>query len=248
MREELLDGGGRVVAVYDRRTRMERPYAAELEPVGIEPAALVKLLFAERAGWVFSSTPDLCHAAKAEGGTIVRHGHGYSYDLRTQPVDPGWTAGPLPAGLRFSEFTATLDEIYPAYQLAFPPGHVDHVLDAETERRDFARLLAGEVLGPVLPCSSLVWDGEAVVGVIVVNDREGEPPMFGPWISQVYRDPDPRYRGLGMVLLRRALALGARAGLPAIGLAVTDGNPARRVYEKAGFRHTDESMTVLIPD
>ncbi|GAA2787954.1 GNAT family N-acetyltransferase [Crossiella cryophila] len=248
MHEELLDGAGRVVATYERGTRMELPYADELRPVDIAPDDLVKLLFAERKGWVFSAAPEICQVAKASGGTVVRHAHCYSYDLRTQPVDPGWAAGPLPEGLRFSEFSATLDEIYRAYELAFPPGHVDHVLDPESERRNFARLLAGEVLGPVLPCSSLVWDGETVVGVIVVNDREGEPPLGGPWISQVYRDPAPRYRGLGTLLLRRALALGARAGLPAIGLAVTEGNPARWVYAKADFQHVEESMTVLIPD
>ncbi|MCO1578483.1 GNAT family N-acetyltransferase [Crossiella sp. SN42] len=248
MREELLDGTGRVVAHYDRRTRLDLPYAAELEPVDISAEDLVRLLFTERKGWVFSAGPEICLPAKANGGTVVRHAHAYSFDLREQQADPDWLNPPLADGLRAEEFTATLEEIFPAYQRAFPPGHVDHVLDAEGERANFAQLLAGEVLGPVLPCSGLIRDGEEVVGVVVVNDRAGDPPLLGPWIGQIYRDPAPRYRGLGMVLLRRAVALAAQAGLPAVGLAVTDGNPARWVYEKAGFRHVEESMTVLIPD
>lgn len=247
MQEELLDEHGRVLARYDRRTRLELPYAAELEPVEATTGELVDALFRARSGWVFSAAPEICLEARSRGGTVIRHGHGYTYDLRTQPVPTERSVGELAEGLRFSEFTVGVEEIFPAYQRAFPPGHVDHGMDEEVERRDFGRLLAGEVLGPLLPCSGLVWDGDAVVAVAIITDRPGEPPMFGPWVAQVYRDPEPRYRGLGAALLRRSLALAARDGLPAIGLAVTEGNPARAVYEKLGFRHVDESMTVLIP-
>ena len=47
-----------------------------------------------------------------------------------------------------------------------------------------------------------------------------------------------------MPLLRRALALGTRDGLPAIGLAVTHGNPAQGLYEAHGFVELRNVLTV----
>ena len=53
--------------------------------------------------------------------------------------------------------------------------------------------------------------------------------------------------GLGRLLLQRALGLAAELGLPALSLAVTDGNPARRLYQTLGFRHVSTSLNVLVP-
>lgn len=66
-------------------------------------------------------------------------------------------------------------------------------------------------------------EGGAVVGAALVNRTDGEPPYGGPWIAQVFREPGAR--GVGGALLRRALAIATRDGLPALGLAVTHGNP-----------------------
>jgi hypothetical protein len=70
-----------------------------------------------------------------------------------------------------------------AYAAAFPPGHPDW---AYTERPDdFAAelraMLAGEVAGPVLPCSRLAVtaDGEAV-GALIVTDAGGHA-VLSPW-------------------------------------------------------------------
>ena len=89
-------------------------------------------------------------------------------------------------------------------------------------------------MGPLLACSGLtVRDDGSVAGAILVNGSNGEPPLGGPWISQLFRHPGAR--GAGVPLLRRALAVATRDGVPAIGLAVTDGNPAQRLYEAHGF-------------
>jgi hypothetical protein len=37
------------------------------------------------------------------------------------------------------------------------------------------------------------------------------------------------------------------SALVSLGLAVTDGNPARRLYEDLGFRHLVTSFTVRVP-
>ena len=57
----------------------------------------------------------------------------------------------------------------------------------------------------------------------------------------------PGGRGAGRALLKRALGLATRDGLPALGLAVTEGNPARRLYEELGFRPLLTSFTVRMP-
>jgi ribosomal protein S18 acetylase RimI-like enzyme len=55
---------------------------------------------------------------------------------------------------------------------------------------------------------------------------------------------DPAHPGTGRALLERALQRAAAAGLPALGLAVTDGNPAARLYEAVGFRRVLSSRSV----
>jgi len=55
-------------------------------------------------------------------------------------------------------------------------------------------------------------EGGAVVGAALVNRTDGEPPYGGPWIAQVFREPGAR--GVGGALLRRALAIATRDGLP----------------------------------
>ncbi|MBP2478828.1 GNAT superfamily N-acetyltransferase [Crossiella equi] len=246
MHEELLDHTGRVLARYRLSTRMGLPCAADLVAVDAEPTEVVEVLLERCAGWVFSGPPEIALAAKAKGGTLVRHGHSLSYDL-SGPVDPAWREPELPAGLRVTPVDLPVARVYPALRRAYPPGHPDHVLDPEAHRHDLDDLLSGRWRGPLLRCGGLVLDGEDVVAGVVASTGIGVPPLGGPWIAQVFRDPDPAYRGLGAALLRRTVAQAAADGLPAIGLAVTEGNPARTLYERLGFRHVEESMTVLMP-
>jgi len=43
------------------------------------------------------------------------------------------------------------------------------------------------------------------------------------------------------------LALAVAAGVEEVGLSVTDGNPAGRVYERLGFVPRSAPTTVLVP-
>jgi len=61
------------------------------------------------------------------------------------------------------------------------------------------------------------------------------------------RRPGPEHAGLGAALLRRVLALAAATGVEGVGLSVTDGNPAGRVYERLGFVPRSAPTTVLVP-
>ncbi|MEE1769654.1 GNAT family N-acetyltransferase [Streptomyces sp. JV185] len=104
-------------------------------------------------------------------------------------------------------------------------------------------MLAGSVLGPVLPCSTLVVDEtNRVVAGAILTDRDGLP-----WIADVFRRPEARYAGLGANLLRRVLSDAAADGLADVSLVVSDANPARHVYEKLDFQLTGTSLTVVVP-
>ena len=60
-------------------------------------------------------------------------------------------------------------------------------------------LLSGQEMGPLLRASGLAVDAEgAVVGAILVCATGGEPPLGGPWVAQIFRDP--RARGAGGAL------------------------------------------------
>jgi GNAT superfamily N-acetyltransferase len=97
--------------------------------------------------------------------------------------------------------------------------------------------------------SALVTDAaDRVVAAVIVNDLDSEPPWNGPWITDLFRHPDPAYTGLGTLLLRRALATAAEAGLPTVSLVVTEDNPAQLVYARHGFQAVRTTITVRIPD
>jgi GNAT superfamily N-acetyltransferase len=130
-----------------------------------------------------------------------------------------------------------------AFQAAYEPGHVDHrdepdaralaALDSYVEGREFGPLLRGSGLA--------VAAGDAVVGALLIGTLPGDPPLNGPWLIEVFRHPE--HRGVGRALLERALAI---ADVPALGLMVTEGNPARGLYEALGFRLVLTALVVQI--
>ena len=63
-------------------------------------------------------------------------------------------------------------------------------------------------------------------------------------------DPDCRGRGIGTALLDALIARARVLGLRAVSLSVEDGNRARALYERAGFRvvgRNGDSDTMLLP-
>jgi GNAT superfamily N-acetyltransferase len=246
-REELYDSAGRLLLTYVEVLRDGRPCAdlVTLSP-GVGPAEAAAGLLAGRPGWLASVPPAVGEELLGAGCRPVRHAHTMERDLGDVPSD--WGEAQLPEGVgllapsdRFPE------DVCAAHEAAFGPEHPDRAYGTRTteESRDSLRqLLAGEVLGPLLPGSALaVAAGGEVVGAITIHDRDG-----ATWVGTVFRDPAPEYAGLGSALLRRALAVLPYAGRTRVGLAVTDGNPARRIYERLGFAVTDTSRTVeLVP-
>ncbi|MFC4585293.1 GNAT family N-acetyltransferase [Sphaerisporangium corydalis] len=237
------DSDGRPVLSYVEGTRDGRP-CADLAQV-LAPGA-VETVLREMPGWVVSGDEDFGRRLMEAGGRRLRHAHAYSWDLRADPAPPEWAE----TGYGVVACDAVpAAEVFPAWRGAYPPDHPDHRTgdDDALLAGDLAPMLSGEAYGPLLPCGGLLLREDRVVAGVMVGAFAGDPPFHGPWVLDIFRDPHPRFAGLGAVMLRRALALATMHGLPALGLAVTEGNPARRVYDRLGFRRTRTTINVIIP-
>ncbi|WP_225642584.1 GNAT family N-acetyltransferase [Streptomyces werraensis] len=241
-RQVLTDPRGIPVLTYVQGTRDGRPWADLAEVVGPDP---VPAVLADMSGWAVSGSVELGAQLVQHGARVLRHAHSMQRHLKAHPPQPEWSALTLPGGLRFAPCDRSAADVFPAWRAAFSPLHPDYYDGSDQQALDaqLAPLLAGEALGPVMPCSMLaVDDADRVIAGVVVTDRDSLP-----WIATVFRRPDPHYAGLGSLLLRRMLADAASHGLAEIALAVSDANPARRLYERLGFKVTSTSLTVLVP-
>ena len=180
----------------------------------------------------------------AAGGVVRRRAHDYEYDLAAVPA--AWAAAAAPPGFRLSQPPDPV-ALAAVKDAANPPGHPDHEpgMDHETDLRE---LLSGRVIGPNVPAATWqVADETGPCGAVIVSERPAKEGGTFAWVLDVFVHPRHQGRGLGGVLLRRALAGAAAAGYPRLGLVVSDGNPARHVYEALGFRHLHSGSSVDLP-
>jgi GNAT superfamily N-acetyltransferase len=245
----LTDGEGRQVGRFVAASREGFPLADlfELAP-GVTVEHAVPAIVAELRGHVLAGDLELGRALLDVGARAGRHAHVMSRDLVADPAPPEWQDPLPPAGLRLTPLDRPAEDLAAAALAAYPPEHVDNAhLDRPIDHpKELVDLVAGRSVGPLLRCSGLAVDaGGAVVGAVLVNDDDGIPPYGGPWVTQVFRGPGGR--GAGRALLERALGLATAGGLPALGLAVTHGNPAQRLYEELGFRHVVTAFSVRVP-
>ena len=168
-----------------------------------------------------------------------------SRDLASDPAPPDWLEPPAPDGIRLTPVDRPAIDLAPACFAAYPREHPDYddIPSPDQPEIELEEIMSGRLMGPLLRCSGLAVRDDGSVARRDPRQRDrGEPPLGGPWISQLFRHPDAP--GIGEPLLRRALAVATRDGLPAIGLAVTDGNPAQGLYEAHGFEAVLSSLTV----
>jgi GNAT superfamily N-acetyltransferase len=186
-----------------------------------------------------TTDPDEADALRAAGARLVRHGH----DMVLELPAGGSDEAPLPDGVTLRAGVAPVPALVRARLAAYPPGHPDagpSGRPASEHERDVVELLAGRAVGPVLEDASAVAADAAgaVAGAVVVTRVEPEAWGWpgGPWVADVLVVPAWQGRGLGRAMLRRAIARCAAAGEERIGLTVTDGNPAERLYRELGFQ------------
>lgn len=241
----LRDG----VASYLADTSGTRPHADLLEVHGSVEAA-ASAVMSQLAGWAVSCDPSLAAELEARGARIFRRADEMTYDLNAHPPPASWARPDLPPGLVLEPLHQPVEELVDVWRAAYPANHVDHDPRAlDPEGADFlGRILHGDMLGPLLPYSGSVTtrDGRTVAACIV-TDRPGGPPHGGAWVTEVFRDPDPAYAGVGRALLQRALALSGAAARPALGLVVSVGNPARELYLDLGFDLVTSSVSLILP-
>jgi GNAT superfamily N-acetyltransferase len=213
-----------------------------LAPAAVAAPVVVANLGGHR---VVTGDDGLVAALVAAGGRVQRRAHDYEYDLATVPAS--YAESPVPQGFRLSR---NLDPagLAEAHDLANPPGHPDHD-PALDHVEDLRSMLVGRILGPLVPEASWqVCDGAGPCGAILVVDRPaGSDGVRRAWVVDVFVHPKHQGCGLGGALLRRAVAGAAAAGHARLGLAVSDGNPARAAYENAGFRLVSSGTNVDLP-
>ncbi|WP_406298009.1 GNAT family N-acetyltransferase [Embleya sp. NBC_00888] len=237
-RGTVFDRDGSLVADYRLGNRSGRPAALDLRLHRLPAELAAPAILTALPGWVVSTGEETGAVLLAAGGRLFRHLHQYTRDLGPELGDTVWTEAGIEARPAAAVPPSALYDIWLA---AYPPDHPDRA--EHPNPQDVDDLYDGRTLGPLCGFSTVAVDEGRVVAAVLVNDAES----LGPWISEVFRDPDPRYAGLGGRLLRHALGLAAADGLPSIGLAVTEGNPARKVYERLGFRHRASFMQVVLP-
>jgi GNAT superfamily N-acetyltransferase len=254
-REQLTDNDGRTLLSYLPTTRGAQDFADLAEPgdCGLDAAAAAALK--DLGGWGLATTDEhLAAALLNRGATLRRHAHVHSRNLRKDPVPSDWADPPVRAGLRLTPWDRSLEEVAAVTLAAYPADHPDFEPRdgiADVVARDLRPYAVDAALGPLMSASGLVVEGDdqggRIVAVLLVNDREGEVPDGGPWVTEVARLAGTAYAGTGRALLQRALWRLTAEGEPALSLAVTEGNPARDLYDKLGIRHAYSALTVLLP-
>jgi GNAT superfamily N-acetyltransferase len=232
-RRKLVDADGLPLARFVHVERDGR-VVADLFELEVPVERALPTIMAELTGMRVAGPEPLGRALVAAGGIPARHAHVYSHDLRERPTPR------LSAGLRFAAADRPAADLLPAYLAAYPRDHVDaHVLAGEDSGAHLARILGGG-FGRPLEGSGLAVDADGrVVGAILVNEfAEAPPPFGGPWVMELFRAPGAR--GAGRALLQRALSLTSGT----LGLAVTHGNPAERLYVALGFKRVFTAFSV----
>lgn len=184
-------------------------------------------------------THDSAEAAEllASGGRLRRLADDMVVDLARVRRQPRHA---VPSGLQLGSVDHDAVSLAHAAAAATAPDHVDFQIWWGVDRaRYWQQLLDGEgPCGAVLPDPSRLVRGTdgAIAAAVLVTDM---PPIAwwegGPWIPEIFVVAKFQGRGVGGLLLEHALGACARAGDKRLGLTVSQGNPARRLYERFGF-------------
>ena len=247
-REQILTADGSLIGRY-HLYQAARP-AAELFEAAVPIPQAARVVIDSMRGWNLTTTdaelaaelvslgalPSRRYALMtiALNDVVMREDTGRLEALELVPLTPDLSVTP-----RLIELV----------RVAYPPGHPDEELGSDDDiRADFERALHGARLGPLMAVSRIAMDGSRPVGMVVVNRVPGRAPTGGPWLTDIFRDPDPAYAGLGRDLLQAVMRECRDAGELTMSLAVTDGNPARQLYESLGFAVAASTSKLRLPD
>ncbi|SEL92233.1 GNAT family N-acetyltransferase [Streptacidiphilus jiangxiensis] len=243
-------------------------WAADLRPVaGVDPARAAGAVLRRLPGWMAElrvTGPQDAFARLLLDASLSRgrYAHHYVWDFALHAPDPAWAEPALPPELTL----APPEEVSPrrlhrVHRRAYPRSHPDHPA-GDFDR--VAQLAGGELFGGLLPGSAVALVGRRPVAAIMIGQENGDSSLSasvlpraghsvadlaltGPAVVDLFRDPEHAPPGVGGTLLRRALALTAKEGAPSLVLTVTEGNPARALYERTGFTHAHSTVAMRLP-
>ncbi len=223
------------------------PWADDVRLIGDGASDLVHVLLDKLPGWTVSLRDGGGASPDIPGAVPLRHVHHYLRHLPSCPPDPDWARPRLPPGVHLVPASEVdIEQLRHVRERAYPPGHPDRSADRS---RHLVPLLTGALYGPNLACSTVALLGPQPIGAILANAEMGPPALPGPGFTDLFRDPECSLRGIGSLLMKYAVATSHLDGLAEdLRLAVTEGNPARRLYERLGFRHVYSTRTLRLPD
>ncbi len=138
------------------------------------------------------------------------------------------------------------------YIRAYPPEHPDHdpsEVTVEAAANTITTYLSGEEVGPLnrLASGEALDPSGVVIGVIIVSELAGNDEYEGgPWVTELFIDPAWHGLGVGTALIHFAVIQLALQNRLTLGLAVTVGSPAGRLYERLGFEERSKSWALII--
>lgn len=195
------------------------------------------------------STPhgEFATALLSHGCTLKRHAYAMSLDLTTTPQQVE-AHQPLDLSTVFIE-NLSAEELFDSWYAAYPSTHPDFLAGSRDRLivENLQPLLDRSLLGANHRSSRAVLLNESVIAGIIISLREGKAPYGGPWVSEIWCTPQHQHRGIGRSLLWMAIAELSEDGFTSLGLAVSHGNPAKKLYESLGFVEMSESWTIVLP-
>ncbi|MEO3778216.1 GNAT family N-acetyltransferase [Micromonospora sp. B11E3] len=225
------------------RVRLE-PAAAEVRPLaGASPERVAAEARRDLAGLRLDTPDERLATALAAGGL---HVHRAATELRHDLVDLPAPA-PLPPGWSLAP-PGWDEDLRDALVAAYGPEHPDGAWRDDHTAQVRAMFDNSDPFSPLLPASAraLGPDGRSAAHVLSAGPGPWRDEPCG-WVVNLGVAPRAQGRGLGRALLSHALHGTRTAGLPALGLSVADGNPARRLYDAAGFRPVSRMFSVRLP-
>ena len=161
--------------------------------------------------------------------------------LHSSQVPAAWLRPVLPPALRLTPVDRPAVDIARASLGPYGAGHVDAAQGGTLVEAiaTYDSLLSGHTAGRVmhsLSCLAIDVSTDALAAAVIVTSLPAASWWpGGPWVVDLFVVTRLQGGGLGRQLLQLVIARCFAGGYERVGLSVTEGNPAERLYRAVGF-------------